>query len=136
MLLIDTSGFWLSEARCSILAAAIQGTVCTFPSHNKVPDWTPPDGWIDVHLCRVLNATADAQAGCCVTQHDRCGCLNSDPSAEATDFTFLASRTWQQSALAPESCTVFTSFFQAGFASFEFCGPGICRLLRLNNTAG
>ena len=42
----------------------IQGTVCTWiPSHNKVPDWTPPDGWIDVHLCRVLNATADAQAG-------------------------------------------------------------------------
>ena len=41
----------------------IQGTVCTWiPSHNKVPDWTPPDGWIDVHLCRVLNATADAQA--------------------------------------------------------------------------
>lgn len=28
-----------------------------------MPDWTPPDGWIDVHLCRVLNATADAQAG-------------------------------------------------------------------------
>ena len=42
----------------------IQGTICTWiPSHNKVPDWTPPDGWIDVHLCRVLNATADAQAG-------------------------------------------------------------------------
>ena len=42
----------------------IQGTVCIWiPSHNKVPDWTPPDGWIDVHLCRVLNATADAQAG-------------------------------------------------------------------------
>ena len=42
----------------------IQGTVCTWiPSHNKVPDWEPPDGWIDAHLCRALNATADAQAG-------------------------------------------------------------------------
>ena len=28
----------------------IQGTVLHFGSllHNKVPDWTPPDGWIDV----------------------------------------------------------------------------------------
>ena len=55
----DLPLFW---QRISVLL--IQGTVCTWiPSHNKVPDWTPPDGWIDVHLCRVLNATADAQAG-------------------------------------------------------------------------
>ena len=85
----------------------IQGTVCTWiPSHNKVPDWTPPDGWIDVHLCRVLNATADAQAGevlrdsrsviaAAVQRHQRAVAWAAAvlASAEATDFTFLASRT-------------------------------------------
>ena len=42
----------------------IKDTVCIWiPSHDKVPDWKPPDGWIDAHLCRALNATADAHAG-------------------------------------------------------------------------
>ena len=55
----DLPPFWQR-----ISGLLIQGTVCIWiPSHNKVPDWTPPDGWIDVHLCRALNASADAQAG-------------------------------------------------------------------------
>ena len=71
-----------------------------------MPDWTPPDGWIDVHLCRVLNATADAQAcevlrdsrsmiAAAVQRHQRAVAWAAAVwrLAEATDFTFLASRT-------------------------------------------
>ena len=39
------------------------GSSCAWiPSHDKVPRWRPPEGWLDVLRCRMLNAKADASA--------------------------------------------------------------------------
>ena len=41
----------------------VDGSSCAWiPSHNKVPRWRPPEGWLDVLRCRMLNAKADASA--------------------------------------------------------------------------
>ena len=41
----------------------VDGSSCAWiPSHDKVPRWRPPEGWLDVLRCRMLNANADASA--------------------------------------------------------------------------
>ena len=41
----------------------VDGSSCAWiPSHDKVPRWRPPEGWLDVLRCRMLNAKADASA--------------------------------------------------------------------------
>ena len=41
----------------------VDGSSCAWiPSHDKAPRWRPPEGWLDVLRCRMLNAKADASA--------------------------------------------------------------------------
>ena len=59
-------GNWSGDLPCFwhlVSTLVIAGTSCVWiPSHGKQPLWRPPAGWLDVQLCRQLNARADAAA--------------------------------------------------------------------------